>query len=178
MTNRKALRLIHSTQPRTLDHINLLFPDLKQIGNGATRTVYSIPNTDLVVKVENEWTKQWNGNNNKREYDSCCLLQKHPKIRRYLPSIYYYNYHLIVMRRYQLMTPVIKAMDKYTYERTESDDKLIDEYATEVCKLRETIQLQTIVTECDVHETNLGRDHRGNLRVIDLGNFWIDKAEE
>jgi hypothetical protein len=177
MTNRKALRMIHSTQPRTLDHINLLFPDLKEIGNGATRTVYSIPGTDLVVKIENNWTKQWNGNNNKREYESCCLLQTYPKIRKYLPSIYYYN-RLIVMRRYQLMTPVIKAMDKYTFDRTPADTELIDEYYKEVTRLRQAIEIQTIVTECDVHETNLGRDHRGNLRMIDLGNFWIDKWAE
>lgn len=153
-----------TTAQEVLDYCEL---PLLYIGGGAFRDAYLIVGTDFVLKIPRKVRihkkTEANIQHARDEYAIWQRIrkskQKFLSLKRYLPTLYYYNSAtgVIVVKKYEKM--------KYSKEAT----ALIRD-------LEKTITDTLDTKEADIHYGNLGVDKDGSIKIIDMGLFLAGKV--
>lgn len=128
---------------------------LRLQGAGAFREAFRFVNCDLIVKFPRSKTTSEGIKHTQEEIERLRQLQKHAKLRRYLPEIFYYDRGSgVIVMRY--------------YPEFEDYEKTADAMGEMIGKL---IQAVTGVPCTDIHTENVRKGPGGRKEVIliDLG---------
>lgn len=122
---------------------------LRYLGEGCFRAAFEIIDYPLIVKVPltNCYSDLHHANEEWNWIDKVQSETKYKALRKYMPKVYYFDEEcgLMVMRRYKIEASYTKDV--------EALDKLVKSV--------------TGATGHDVGSWNVGRDTKGNLKIVD-----------
>jgi hypothetical protein len=162
LTTNDICRLIKKFRPRTREDFEPFGLRLKVIGEGFSRTVYSIYGyPGLVVKIpDKDGSPRRHSLNEIRAYKRLTnkKVKKYRKLWKHVPKFYAWTRDgVILMKRYKVCrkASIISSLGKRV--------RVIGNLCGYLFPENEDV---------DVYPENMGLDEKGNLKILDLGCFF------
>ncbi len=157
MTIEDVSKLVMEKNPRNLKDIKALGIKVRPLGSGAYRYVYKVSRLPLVLKIPIDHpSSRKHSEEEIKVINSIKRLKKYRKLRKYLPTIYFYN-----------PTTRIIGMEYYDTKSNPTKNAIADllcEFIGELCPELESVSI-------DLHRSNIAFDSAGQIKIIDLGYF-------
>lgn len=121
---------------------------LRYMGEGCFRVAFEIIDYPLIVKVPltNCYSDLHHANEEWCWIEKVQQESKYKSLRKYMPKVYYFDEECGLM-----------VMRKYKQVKFSPDTNALDKLITQV----------TGATEHDVGSSNMGRDSKGNMKILD-----------
>ena len=163
LTTRAIALMLLKQCPKTKEDFASLGLRLRPIGEGCSRTVYSIHgHPGLVVKIpDRDGSSRRHSMSEIRAYKRLTNkdVKKYKKLWKYVPRFYAWtNDGVILMKRY-------KACPNDTRHKSSLGKRV--RVIANLCGY-----LFPENEDVDVYPENMGRDDKGNLKILDLGCFF------
>lgn len=155
MRTREVIAILKKHPPDTAIRM-LRRRGARRLGSGISRTAYSIPGTNKVVKVA-YWADGGQTHHEIKTIEAISTKKKFHHLRRYLPKMFYHDLEKGVV--------ILERLD--TKNRRLIREKL-DAFENRLRHIKYGNYLNS-----DLHEENVGLTKRGQIKVLDLGCVYL-----